>query len=114
MIPSAIWKKKRFGTSWSSGETLSAVIGQGYDLATPLQMLVLTSSIANGGKRIRPTVMKKIETPEGRLITESKTEILGNLPVSLNTLDIVRQGLWEAVNKNYGTAWIARPGEELK
>jgi len=110
LIPSAIWKKKRFGTSWSSGETLSAVIGQGYDLATPLQMLVLTSSIANGGKRIRPTVMKKIETPEGRLITESKTEILGNLPVSLNTLDIVRQGLWEAVNKNYGTAWIARPG----
>ncbi len=110
LIPSAIWKKKRFGTAWSSGETLSAVIGQGYNLTTPIQMLVLTSSVANGGKRIRPTVMKRIETPEGRLIIESKSEILGDLPVSRNTIDIVRKGLWEVVNKNYGTAWIARPG----
>jgi len=110
LVPSAIWKKKRFGTAWGSGETLSAVIGQGYNLVTPLQMLVLISSVANGGKRIRPIVMKRIETPGGQLITESKPEILGTLPVSRNTIDIVRKGLWEAVNKNYGTAWIARPG----
>ena len=110
LIPSAIWKKKRFGAAWSSGETLSAVIGQGYNLATPLQMLVLTSSVANGGKRLRPTVMKRIETPGGRLITENKIEILGNLPASSGTMDIIKNGLWEVVNKNYGTAWSARHG----
>jgi penicillin-binding protein 2 len=114
LIPSVIWKKKRFGSAWSSGETLSAVIGQGYDLATPLQMLVLFSSIANGGKKIRPTVMKRIETPEGNVIAESKPEVLGNLPVSPKTLEIVTKGLWEVVNKNYGTAWAARPGGEIE
>ncbi|MBU1711569.1 MAG: penicillin-binding protein 2 [Proteobacteria bacterium] len=110
LVPSAIWKKKRFGSSWSSGETLSAVIGQGYNLATPVQMLVLTSAIANGGKRVKPYVMKRIETPGGQNILNGETETVGNLPASQNTLDIVKKGLWEVVNKDYGTAWIARPG----
>ncbi|MBU1569395.1 MAG: penicillin-binding protein 2, partial [Proteobacteria bacterium] len=110
LVPSAIWKKKRFGSSWSSGETLSAVIGQGYNLATPVQMLVLTSAIANGGKRVKPYVMKRIETPGGQNILNGETETVGNLPASQSTLNIVKKGLWEVVNKDYGTAWIARPG----
>jgi len=114
LIPSSIWKKKRFGQPWSSGETLSAVIGQGYNLATPVQMLVLTSAIANGGKRVKPYVMKRIETPGGQNIINGETEIVGNLPVSQNTLNIVKKGLWEVVNKDYGTARIARPGEGIE
>ncbi len=110
LIPSAIWKKKRFGSPWSSGETLSAVIGQGYNLVTPVQMLVLTSAIANGGKRVKPYVMKRIETPGGQNILNGETEIVGNLPVSQSTLNIVKKGLWEVVNTDYGTARIARPG----
>ncbi len=110
LIPSAIWKKKRFGSSWSSGETISAVIGQGYNLVTPVQMLVLTAAIANGGKRVKPYVMKRIETPGGQNILNGETEIIGNLPVSQSTLNIIRKGLWEVVNTNYGTAWTARPG----
>ncbi len=114
LIPSAIWKKKRFGSPWSSGETISAVIGQGYNLVTPVQMLVLTSAIANGGKVIKPYIVKKIETPDGQNIFNSKTEVIGNIPVSQSTLSIVKKGLWEVVNKNYGTAWIARPGEGIE
>jgi penicillin-binding protein 2 len=114
LIPSAIWKKKRFGSPWSSGETISAVIGQGYNLVTPVQMLVLTSAIANGGKIIKPYIVKKIETPDGQNIFNSKTEVIGNIPVSQSTLSIVKKGLWEVVNKNYGTAWIARPGEGIE
>lgn len=110
LIPSAIWKKKRFGSSWSSGETISAVIGQGYNLVTPIQMLVLTSAIANGGKRVKPYIMKRIETPDGQNILNGETEIVGNIPVSQDTLNIVKKGLWEVVNKDYGTARIARPG----
>lgn len=110
LIPTTTWKKKRFGSPWSSGETISAVIGQGYNLVTPIQMLVLTSAIANGGKIVKPYIMKEIKTPDGRVITDGKTEIVGSLSVSPSTLDIVKKGLWEVVNKNYGTAWSARPG----
>jgi penicillin-binding protein 2 len=49
LIPTATWKKQRTGISWQRGETLSIAIGQGYNLTTPLQMLVLTSAVANGG-----------------------------------------------------------------
>jgi penicillin-binding protein 2 len=114
LIPTAAWKKKRFGSPWSGGETISAVIGQGYNLVTPLQMLIVTSAVANGGKIVKPHVMKRIETPDGRNILNGMTEVVGNIPVSQSTLSIVRKGLWEAVNKNYGTAWIARPGEGLE
>jgi penicillin-binding protein 2 len=110
LIPTTIWKKKRFGSPWSSGETISSVIGQGYNLVTPIQMLVLTSAIANGGNIVKPYVMKKIETPDGKVIIDGKTEIVGSMSVSQSTLDIVKKGLWEVVNKNYGTAWSARPG----
>lgn len=110
LIPSTTWKKKRFGSAWSSGENLSAAIGQGYNLVTPIQMLALISEIANGGKRITPLVVKKIITPEGKLIMESKPEKLGRIPVSQSTIDIIRQGLCDVVNKNYGTAYRSRPG----
>jgi penicillin-binding protein 2 len=114
LIPTTAWKKKRFGSPWSGGETISAVIGQGYNLVTPLQMLVVTSAVANGGKIVKPHVMKKIETPDGQNILNSMTEVVGNIPVSQNTLSIIKRGLWEVVNKNYGTAWIARPGEGIE
>lgn len=109
LIPSTKWKKKRLGYAWTSGENLSAVIGQGYNLATPIQILLLISEIANGGERIKPLVVKKIMTPDGKLVMESKPEKLGRIPASQKTIDIVRQGLCDAVNKNYGTAYRARP-----
>jgi penicillin-binding protein 2 len=110
LIPTTAWKKKRLGSTWSSGETISAVIGQGYNLVTPIQMLVMTSAVANGGKIVKPYLVKRIETPDRQTIMEGRTEIVGKIPVSEGTLDIVRRGLWEVVNKNYGTAWSARPG----
>ncbi|HEY3486520.1 MAG TPA: penicillin-binding protein 2, partial [Gammaproteobacteria bacterium] len=46
ILPSTEWKKKRFGVSWYTGETLSAGIGQGYTLATPLQLAYMTAIMA--------------------------------------------------------------------
>jgi penicillin-binding protein 2 len=107
LIPTAAWKKARTGIRWQLGETLSVAIGQGYNLATPLQMMILISEIANGGIRYKPLILKKIETAEGELVNENKSKVTGKLPASQRTLEIVRKGLWEAVNKRKGTAWIA-------
>ncbi len=108
LIPTSSWKKKRFGVSWQGGETLSIAIGQGYNLVTPLQMASLISAVANGGKRVRPVILKKIETADGRVIYENKGEVSGHLPVKQKNLDIVRRGLFRVVNQRGGTAWRSR------
>ena len=108
LIPTKEWKKRRTGVAWQGGETLSVAIGQGFDLATPMQMLVLTSAVANGGKMYKPLILKSVYSPEGSVILESKKQLAGKLPVSKQTLEIIKEGLKEVVNNPKGTAWIAR------
>ncbi len=106
LIPTAAWKKSRTGIPWQAGETLSIAIGQGYTLATPLQMLVLVSALATDGIRYKPFILKKIETAEGEIVYQSEPKVVGRLPAGKQTLGLVKKGLWEAVNTRSGTAWI--------
>ncbi len=112
LVPTAAWKKRRIGVAWQPGETLSVAIGQGYNLVTPLQAAVLISAVANGGVRYEPFIVKKIETPEGKVLKngdfDSKKKIAAKLPASSQTLEIVKKGLWNAVNSKKGTANIVR------
>jgi penicillin-binding protein 2 len=108
LIPTAEWKKRRTGVAWQGGETLSVAIGQGFDLATPLQMLVLASAVANGGNIYKPLILKSVYSPEGSVILERKKQLAGKLPVSKKTLEIIKEGLKEVVNNPKGTAWLAR------
>ncbi|MCK5507236.1 MAG: penicillin-binding protein 2, partial [Desulfobacterales bacterium] len=107
LIPTADWKRRRTGIGWQLGETLSVAIGQSYNLVTPLQMMTLISGIANGGIRHQPLIIGKVETAEGEIVSENNRKVTGKLPACQRTLDIVRKGLWDAVNKRKGTAWIA-------
>jgi penicillin-binding protein 2 len=104
LIPSSAWKKKRFGVPWQEGETLSVSIGQGYDLATPLQMALLTAAVGNGGIRHRPIILQRVETVEGDVVFQVAAQETGRLPVSPRTLKIVQEGIWGAVNGERGTA----------
>lgn len=105
LVPSADWKKRRTGNAWQGGDTLSVAIGQGYNLATPIQTLVLTAAVANGGKRYLPLVLSSITSADGELIQEFSPQIAGRLSAGKKTLDIIRKGLWQAVNTPSGTAW---------
>ncbi len=107
LIPTAAWKKRRTGIAWQGGETLSVAIGQGYDLATPLQMLVLTSALANGGTRYKPLILKSVKTVDGDIVIQNKRQVIGKLPASKKTLAIVQKGLWEVVQNPKGTGRIA-------
>jgi penicillin-binding protein 2 len=104
LIPSSAWKKKRFGVPWQEGETLSVSIGQGYVLATPLQMAMLTAAVANGGVRYRPSVVSRVETMEGDVVFQAPSQEIARLSVSPRNLKIVQQGIWGAVNGERGTA----------
>ncbi|BBO72090.1 penicillin-binding protein 2 [Desulfosarcina alkanivorans] len=108
LIPTARWKKKRVGISWQKGETLSVVIGQGFNLTTPLQMAMVAATVGNGGTRYRPKIVKSIRTADGKTLYESVPEVVGRLPVSENTMSLVRKGLFNVVNDRHGTAWRSR------
>lgn len=108
LVPTAAWKKRRMGVSWQKGETLSVVIGQGFNLATPLQMAMVAAAVGNGGTRYRPQIVKSIRTADGRSVYRSTPEVVGRLPLSEKTLALVREGLFQVVNNRHGTAWRSR------
>jgi len=105
IVPSTSWKKRRLGAPWYSGETLSLAVGQGYINATPLQLLVLISAIANGGRLYLPQVVEKVEDVYGNLLKEWPASEIGKVDVSEKTLQIIQQALMGAVNEPHGTGW---------
>jgi len=104
LIPSSTWKKKRFGVPWQDGETLSISIGQGYVLATPLQMAMFVGAVGNGGIRHRPAILNRVESMEGEVVFQAVPQEIARLPVSARNLKMVQQGIWAAVNGDRGTA----------
>ena len=104
LIPTAAWKRKRFGQSWQGGETLSIAIGQGFNLVTPLQMAMLTAAVGNGGTRYKPMIVRSFQSDGDAGSVDPTPEVVGRLPVSEATLAMVREGLWAVVNRPRGTA----------
>jgi penicillin-binding protein 2 len=68
LIPDPKWKRITHGEGWSTGDTYIASVGQGYVLATPLQVLMSAATIANDGKLMKPTLIREITDAEGNMI----------------------------------------------
>lgn len=104
LIPTSDWKRRRYGVPWQGGETLSIAIGQGFNLVTPLQMAVFIAAVGNGGTIYKPKILKSVQEYDGKKIPRDESEILGGLPASRRTLEIVRKGLLDVVQGTRGTA----------
>jgi penicillin-binding protein 2 len=105
LIPTRAWKKKRFGTSWYKGETVITSIGQGFVLATPLQLASMTAAIANGGTVWKPQIVQKIVDLEGDADWLLTPEKLMETAWSEKSLQVVRDAMESVVNDVGGTAW---------
>ena len=68
LIPNGTWKRINEGENWSTGDTYLASVGQGYVLATPLQVLMSAATIANDGRLMQPTIIHDIEDAAGNII----------------------------------------------
>jgi len=79
LIPDPTWKRITVGENWSTGDTYIATIGQGYVLATPLQVLVSAATIANDGKLMRPTVVREILDSAGEVIQPFEADMLWDI-----------------------------------
>jgi penicillin-binding protein 2 len=108
IIPDTQWKRRRFDQPWFPGETLSVAIGQGYVTVTPIQMVSMAATIANGGTRYRPHYVKRVEAPDGSLIMEAQPEVMGHAEMKESTLARVRAGMRDVVMTENGTGKKAR------
>jgi penicillin-binding protein 2 len=68
LVPDPTWKRINQGESWSTGDTYISSVGQGYDLATPLQVLMSAATVANGGKLMAPTLLYEVLDSAGNVV----------------------------------------------
>ena len=93
VVPNIEWKLKRDGLQWTMGETLNASIGQGYLLTTPLQLITMTSRIANGKFSITPTLM----------INKNKNKF-ETLQINPQHLEFIKKSMESVIKGTNGTA----------
>jgi len=94
LVPSREWKRSAFRNradqTWFPGETVIASIGQGYMLATPLQLANATAALATHGKRFRPHIVAATEDP-----LSGTRHIIA--PEALDDVDIENEFYWDSV-----------------
>ena len=106
VVPSTEWKKKTMNQPWYPGETLVFGIGQGYMLATPLQLAVMTARIANGGRAVLPHLAK--DEVRGAEISPRPRPNFASLGIPTSALEAVKSGMYGVVNEPGGTAGRSR------
>ncbi|HAT2065080.1 TPA: penicillin-binding protein 2 [Legionella pneumophila] len=106
VIPSARWKRQTKGVSWYPGDTLISAIGQGFMLATPLQMANATASLSQHGQRFRPHLLIKTVNSDTNETEEYKP--FEEYPVSLRdeaNWDVVIDAMHSVLTSNEGTGY---------
>jgi penicillin-binding protein 2 len=104
LAPTKEWKLQNRKAKWQDGETLSVAIGQGFNLVTPLQMSVMTATLANGGKLYRPQLVEQVVNAEGEIVERFSPELIGEVTGLDHYFDKIQQGMEEVVQGKRGTA----------
>jgi penicillin-binding protein 2 len=107
IVPSTDWKQKKYGERWYPGETISVAIGQGQLSVTPVSMAVMMATVANGGTRVVPRIVKAIDEGQGWQAVTPPPSPFAPFVIKPETIAAVRDGLWLAVN-GAGTAGRGR------
>ena len=113
LVPSTEWKRQRMHEKWYAGETISVGIGQGQVTTTPVSMAVYMATLANGGTRVTPHLLKAVDDGSGWKPVpapppQSKT------PINPEHLQVIKDGMWMAVNGPRGTGGNAAiPGHDV-
>ncbi|MFH1441164.1 MAG: penicillin-binding protein 2 [Candidatus Omnitrophota bacterium] len=100
VIPDPLWKRMHNFQSWYDGDTANFVIGQGYVLVTPIQIVRLMAVFANGGMLVRPYIVKSVG---GKDISKYQKSI-SRISIKEDVINQVRQDLRRVVSASDGTA----------
>lgn len=94
IVPDPVWKRNALGAGWRMGDTLNASIGQGFVLASPLQLAVMSARLANGSQAINPS-----------LIAGQDIESFGALNIDPAHIGFVQDAMWSVCEEPGGTAF---------
>ena len=114
LIPDRAWKQATTGEAWQQGETLVAGIGQGFILATPLQLAVMVSRLANGGTAVAPHIIRPAAADAAAADIAGRRFAPMGIPADM--LRVVAEGMNRVTNDPHGTAYkdrITLPGMEM-
>lgn len=92
LLPTPEWKELNYEQEWFLGDTYNASIGQGFVLATPLQLAVATAAVANGGTRYVPHIGKTIIHPDG-VHEDIQATVAVEQVANAESIEIVRRGM---------------------
>ncbi|MGL1863089.1 MAG: penicillin-binding protein 2 [Pseudodesulfovibrio sp.] len=92
LMPTRAWKRKRFGEGWQGGDNLNMAIGQGFTLVTPLQVARFFAGVLNGGKLLKPLLLK-----------DEKTVVQAEIPLTPEKLALLKNALIQTVDNDRGT-----------
>ena len=96
-VPDKEWKKETLEEPWVDGDTYNLAIGQGFIKITPLEVVTAFSAITNNGKLLQPQVVQKIIDSEKNVVQELKPQIIRENFIDPANLQIVREGMRQAV-----------------
>jgi penicillin-binding protein 2 len=106
LVPSTEWKKTTREPKWYPGETISVSIGQGQVSVTPVSLAVMMMTLANGGTRYTPHVIKAIDEGKGWEPVAAPPP-QSTVRLKQSTIDTIHEGMWMVVNAA-GTGGRAR------
>lgn len=106
LVPDKAWKRRKYDKSWLPGETVNASIGQGYTLATPIQLAVMTARLVNGGSQVTPQLIA------ARGNTPSVQTRFPRQPFKPEHMALIMAGMNNCVNDPHGTAYGSRIWDE--
>ena len=101
IMPDKAWKQERYKQDWLIGDTINASIGQGYVLASPLQLAVMTARVATG-LMVQPRLVREVG---GKPVDLPDPQPLG---IDTSKMVAVREGMAQVVNSQKGTSFAAR------
>jgi penicillin-binding protein 2 len=102
IIPDQKWQQDN-RTGWSDGDTCNLAIGQGYVAVTPIQMAMLTATIANGGYLYRPRLVQAYREPASETYVPNPSQRIGKMNWSEAALNTVRGGMHDVIMAEDGT-----------
>ena len=101
LMPDKDWKRRYRGEPWMIGDSLNSAIGQGFVLASPLQLAVMTARLATG-EAIRPRLVKSVGGREQPVLSD------GPLELSPTLMAQIRKAMFDVTNHRRGTAYRSR------
>ncbi len=104
LLPDEAWKRRTLGDGWRTGDTANVAIGQGALLVTPLQMALMTSALANGGRLWQPRLAMGIWDAETRSMERLPPRLIRNIEWPPDLLRAVRHGMHAVIHARDGTA----------